>query len=134
MFFLRRARFSNKQWTRNDSSNGSTTVPIMFLMLGSAVRVSCVDLHDLSKYSFEFLPVLQMMLWQKTDVTPIHLSDTQNTAIALSSFSLTITWTFLNLTTQSSVMTAPQMVCSSQQCPFVGDSMPKISTVQPQGW
>ena len=61
MFFLRRAGFGNKQWTRNDSSNGNTTVPIMFLMLGWAVRVSCVDLRDLSKHSFEFLPVLHMV-------------------------------------------------------------------------
>ena len=60
-FFLRRSGFSNKQWTRNDNSNGNTTVSIMFLMLGWAVRVSCVDLHDLSKHSFEFLPVLHMV-------------------------------------------------------------------------
>ena len=62
-FFLRRARFSNKQRTRNDSSDGNTTVPIMFLMLGWAVRVFCVDLHDLSKHSFEFHLVLHIVSW-----------------------------------------------------------------------
>ena len=44
----------------------------MFLMLGWAVRVSCVDLRDLSKHCFEFLPVLYMVSQSKTDMTPIH--------------------------------------------------------------
>ena len=66
----------------------------------------------------------------------LHLStpsDTQNTAIAVSSFSSITTWTFLSQTTTSSWRTLPQMTCSSQEHPLVGDSIPKILIVRPQG-
>ena len=41
----------------------ATPLFLLFLMLGWAVGVSCVDLHDLSKHSFKFLPVLHMVSW-----------------------------------------------------------------------
>ena len=64
-------------------------------------------------------------------ITPIVVVN--YAAIAVSSFSSITTWTFLSRTTTSSWRTLPQMTCSSHERPLVGNSIPRISIVWPQG-
>ena len=110
----------------NECCHCTSTVSVALLPLCRAVAVFMVHFYDLGKSPFQKLPVLDMKFGKISHSAPVYTiryPKRRNCCLFL------LFNHYLDLPELDNNI----VTCSSQEHPLVGDSIPKISIVWPQG-